>query len=55
MNHFVCTGKCHGVSEKAGVCETADCTKKGADLTECNCSDGNHAAVLASEEAQSGE
>lgn len=50
MHHYVCTGSCRTVSEQEGICDSADCTKKGSPLTECNCSDGNHLDVLKAEE-----
>ncbi|MEX1014992.1 MAG: hypothetical protein WDZ80_07605 [Candidatus Paceibacterota bacterium] len=50
--HFVCTGKCGGVSDTPGVCKAEDCDCSGQDLKECNCNDGNHKEVLEKEEKE---
>lgn len=47
-NHFVCS-ECGGLSEIAKVCETGYCGKKGQPLTDCDCADDLHAAVLTRE------
>ncbi len=44
--HYICTGGCHGMSEKNGVCEAPMCLKHGLPLKECNCADGKHSATL---------
>lgn len=40
--HFVCTGECGGVSDKAGTCQAKDCSKHNMPLETCECSDGTH-------------
>ena len=53
MSHYVCTGECGGESDKPGVCQAEDCSKKGQPLVECDCEDGEHAeAINAAEESQ---
>jgi hypothetical protein len=42
--HYICTGSCHGVSDKPGVCGSATCEKKGQPLTPCG--DGDVSARL---------
>ena len=42
MTHYICTGECAGISEKAGVCQSPTCSKHGQPLSECDCSDGKH-------------
>ena len=44
-NHFVCT-ECKYTSSLSGSCQTDDCIKNGAPLTECACEDGKHEGVL---------
>jgi len=46
MAHYVCTGGCGGVAEDAGVCQAGGCAKQNQPLTECNCEDEKHEAVL---------
>ena len=40
--HYICTGGCHGESDKPGVCQTSGCTKEGQPFTPCECEDGTH-------------
>ncbi len=42
MPHYICTGECHGESQKPGICQTKDCSKFGEPLEECHCDDGWH-------------
>ncbi len=42
MKHYICTGECHGMSDKPGVCQAEVCEKKSQPLTECNCEGGQH-------------
>ena len=46
MSHNVCTGTCGGVADVPGECQGEGCPKKGQSLTECDCGDGSHAAVM---------
>ncbi len=50
MKHYVCTGGCQGVADKAGVCDKEDCLKYGNELTECDCEDGSHEKAFRDEE-----
>ncbi len=42
MEHYICTGSCHGASEEEGVCVTDGCDKQYELLEDCNCEDGKH-------------
>jgi len=42
MNHYICTGGCHGVSDTPGVCQAEDCAKYQQPLEECDCTDNSH-------------
>jgi len=51
MKHYVCAGSCHGVSDTAKVCDTADCTNVGQPLKECHCADNHHGQVAGGDAA----
>jgi hypothetical protein len=40
--HYICTGGCRGESQSPGVCQAANCVKRGQLLTVCGCADGRH-------------
>jgi len=40
--HYICTGSCGGVSDKAGICGAETCPKHNQPLEECDCTDGKH-------------
>ncbi len=42
MQHYVCTGSCHGEARSAGECEAEFCSKEGQPLVSCACEDGLH-------------
>ena len=42
MQHFICTGSCHGEAAETGICQSEFCEKEGQNLLECNCTDGLH-------------
>lgn len=44
--HFVCTGDCGGISDKAGKCQADECEMHKQALVECNCKDGEHAEAF---------
>ncbi len=45
MTHFVCKGTCGGESERAGTCQSPDCTMHDQPLEACNCRDGKHLEI----------
>ena len=45
IDHYVCTGECKTVSEKPGICEVKDCSRRGQTLTSCTCSDNRHSEI----------
>jgi hypothetical protein len=49
MNHYICTGGCHGVSETPGTCQAQDCAKHEQPLVECSCTDGQHTDFVKAE------
>jgi hypothetical protein len=51
MAHYTCP-ECKGVADQPKVCETENCAKKGQDLQNCNCEDGQHAEVQTADSAQ---
>ena len=51
MEHYVCTGGCHGVSDQPKTCDGENCPKNGHPLIPCHCEDGEHKEVMESEEA----
>jgi len=44
--HYICTGGCKGVSEKAGLCMAKDCPMHGEPLRPCECHNGTHGGLL---------
>jgi hypothetical protein len=40
--HYICKGRCEGLSDTPGVCQTEDCADEGKPLKVCNCEDGLH-------------
>ncbi len=42
MEHYICTGTCHGVSNEEGICTAEACDKQYELLTPCKCEDGKH-------------
>jgi len=48
MTHFICV-ECKGISDTPGICKTEECPRLGADLAECNCTDGEHKSAIAPE------
>jgi len=42
MQHHICTGTCHGVSDEEGICMADACDKQYEELTPCSCEDGKH-------------
>ena len=42
MTHYVCTGSCHGESQRPGFCEAEFCSKEEQPLASCSCEDGVH-------------
>jgi len=45
MKHYVCRGKCGGVSDIPGTCQAEDCNRHEHELVECSCEDGKHSEV----------
>lgn len=43
MSHYTCT-ECGGESDTPKTCEDSDCIRNGQDMTECECTDGEHGA-----------
>lgn len=37
MEHYICTGGCHGVSQGSGLCQDKNCLKHNQPLTFCDC------------------
>ncbi|MEX2436945.1 MAG: hypothetical protein WD471_02170 [Candidatus Paceibacterota bacterium] len=54
-NHFVCTGKCGGVSNASGVCSTEDCNQAGNSLKECSCDSDSHLDKIDNSESSDSE
>lgn len=52
MPHYTCTGECQGISMQPGNCQTQDCSKKSQPLTECDCTDGEHAELKEKQEPE---
>jgi hypothetical protein len=42
MEHYVCKGSCHGLSENPGMCSAEGCSLKGWQFEKCNCTDDRH-------------
>lgn len=42
MEHYICTGTCHGQSEKPKNCGDKTCTMYDKPLVPCNCADAKH-------------
>lgn len=42
MQHYICNGSCHGVSQTLGSCQSSGCSMLGQPLQACSCSDGAH-------------
>ncbi|MDP3661287.1 MAG: hypothetical protein Q8R17_00295 [bacterium] len=55
MQHYICTGECHGESSNPGVCQVEDCKKEGEPLTPCNCPDSTHHNPAPQEGEKDGE
>ncbi len=55
MNHYVCTGECHGVSDVQKSCEALGCHKKGEPLVECKCEDGKHSEAFEKKRGEMGD
>jgi len=46
--HYVCTGGCGMVTDQAdAVCQMESCPMHGHQVVPCNCTDGQHAEVMA--------
>jgi hypothetical protein len=45
MKKYVCTGSCHGESDKPGVCGAETCEKHGQPLVEVEVSQGENAKM----------
>ena len=41
-NHYICTGNCHGSSDKPDTCQAKDCVKYKQQLELCRCKDKKH-------------
>lgn len=44
--HYICTGTCGAVALEPGICRNESCPMQTQDFAECNCEDGEHAALL---------
>ncbi len=42
MAHYICTGGCKGVSDRAINCQDKKCPMYNKPLEECDCEDGEH-------------
>lgn len=42
MQHYTCTGTCHGLADEEGICMADGCDKQYEMLEVCACEDGKH-------------